>query len=126
MIFKGFPGGTRVETTHPGEGDLVVWTPKLTVTNTRLLTCKQLKADTRLVNLQLQTAGLEMTGKLDCQLVIERLEGLGTVSLHTILRSLMAPDKQGPADIYIYIYIYIQVAACRAATVPTAYNIYPL
>ena len=52
------------------------------------------------MNLQLQTAGLEMTGKLDCQLVNERLDELGTVSLHTILRSLMAPDKQGPADIF--------------------------
>ena len=56
------------------------------------------------MNLQLQTAGLEMTGKLDCQLVIERLDELGTVSLHTILRSLMAPKGAGG---YIYIYIYI-------------------
>ena len=44
------------------------------VTNHHLLTCKQLKADTRLANRQLQNAGLEMTGKLDCQLVIEMIE----------------------------------------------------
>ena len=37
--------------------------PSKQLLNTRLLTCKQLKADTRLVNLQLHTAGLEMTGK---------------------------------------------------------------
>ena len=47
------------------------------------------------MNLQLQTAGLEMTGKLDCQLVIEGLEGLGTVSLHNMPRSLMAPKGAG-------------------------------
>ena len=58
------------------------------------------------MNLQLQTAGLEMTGKLDCQLVIEGLEGLGTVSWPTIPRSLVAPKGAG-GYIYIYIYIYI-------------------
>ncbi len=55
-----------------------------------MLTCKPLKADTGLVNLQLQSAGLEKTGKPDCQLVIEGLEGLGPVSLTNILRSLVA------------------------------------
>ena len=40
--------------------------------NTILPTCKQLKADTRLVNLQLQTR----TGEPDCPLVTEGLEGL--------------------------------------------------
>jgi hypothetical protein len=67
-----------------------------------LLTCKQLKADTRLASWQLQTAGLEKTGKPDCQLVIEGLERLVTSSLPTIPRSLVAPDKQGPADYYYY------------------------
>ena len=42
---------------------------------TSLPTCKQLKADTRLANWQLQTGGLERTGKPDCQLVIERTGG---------------------------------------------------
>ena len=61
------------------------------VTKPRLLTCKQLQADTRLANWQLQTAGLEITGKPDCQLVIEGLEGLGTVGLQNMPRSLVAP-----------------------------------
>ncbi len=46
------------------------------VTNHQLLIGKQLEADTRLANCQLQTGGLEMTGnewKLDCQLVIEMI-----------------------------------------------------
>ena len=63
------------------DGQVMVSGPSLAsskqLPNTRLLTCKPLKADTRLVNLQLQTAGLERTGKPDCQLVIEGLEGLG-------------------------------------------------
>ena len=75
MISGTSPGGPQILRTCPVEGKLLVQGSSKQLPNTRLLTCKQLKADTRLANWQLQTAGLEKTGKLDCQLVIERTGG---------------------------------------------------
>ena len=92
---------TRVEVKGSSQG------PVRQLPNTRLLTCKQLKADTRLANWQLQTVELEKTGKPDCQLAIEGLVRLATSRLPNMPRSLVAPDKQGPADIYIYIYMTV-------------------
>ena len=86
MIFHGYPGGAQVESTQPGV--VTGWSvaPRsqiyrspiadLQSTDHQLLTCKQLKADTRLANCSLQTGGLEMirkSGKLDCQLVVEMI-----------------------------------------------------
>ena len=91
MIFQGYPGTPQVETPHPGDGNTLVPGSSKQLPNTRLLTCKPLKADTRLVNWQLQIAGLERTGKPDCQLVLEGLGELETGSLHNMPRSLVAP-----------------------------------
>ena len=84
-------GGAQVEITHPGEGNPLVPGPQQTVTNLQI-------ADLQTANSRYQTGT-----------VIEGLEGLGTVSWQHTLRSLVAPDKQGPADIYIYIYTYIYI-----------------
>ena len=34
-----------------------------------------------------------------------QFKDLGQADENNILRSLVAPDKQGPADIYIYVYM---------------------
>ncbi len=94
MNLGTLPGETQVEITHPGGGNTLLPRSSKQLPNTRLLTCKPLKADTRLANLQLQTAGLERTEKPDCQLVIEGLEGLGTVSLPNILHSCLKPPSE--------------------------------
>ena len=73
MIFEGYPGRAQVERTRSDKRSGSFLAPSKQLLNTRLLTCKQLKADTRLVNLPLQTR----TGKPDCPLVTEGLEGLG-------------------------------------------------
>ena len=73
MVFEGCPGGAQVEGTRPFKQTGLSPGPVRQLPNTRLLTCKQLKADTRLANCQLQTVELEKTGKPDCQLVIERI-----------------------------------------------------
>ena len=71
--FQGYPGRTQVERTQrkvtrssPGQVN------SKQLPNPRLLTCKLLKADTRLANWQLQIAGMEKTGEPDCQLPIAR------------------------------------------------------
>jgi len=48
MISRGYPGGTQVEGIHPGDGNTPVpgFSKQLPITG--LLTCKELKADTRL------------------------------------------------------------------------------
>ena len=55
MIFQGCPGRPEAEITRPGVVP--------TTTYPRLPTCRQLKADTRLANRQLQTARIERTCK---------------------------------------------------------------
>ena len=62
MIFKGYPGTPQVESTTPGGGDELVRGSSKQLPNTRLLTCKPLKADTRLV--KTNTCRLELEGQL--------------------------------------------------------------
>ena len=83
MIFQGCPGETQVEVIHAGEGDDPVRGSSKQLPNTRLLTCKWLKAETRIVNRHLQTPGLEKTGKPDCQLVTERIARTWTCQFAT-------------------------------------------
>ena len=47
---KSFPGRAQAEIIPPGEGDVLVRGSSKQSPNTRLLTSKQLKADTRLAN----------------------------------------------------------------------------
>ena len=62
MNFGTLPGGTQVEIIHPGEGNGFIPGSSKQVSNTRLLTCKPLKADTRLVNLLEGLGGLVTVG----------------------------------------------------------------
>ena len=50
MIFQGYPGGAQVESIHPEVVKGLSVGSSKQVTNHHLLTCKQLKADTRLAN----------------------------------------------------------------------------
>ena len=79
MNFGTLPGGTQVEMTDPGGGNTPVPGSSKQVSNTRLLTCKPLKADTRLVNL------------------LEGLGGLVTVSWQLCFAAWW--PLKGPADI---------------------------
>ena len=72
-FFRGTLGEPGLRAPTPGKVTVCLVGSSKQVTNHRLPISKQLKADTRLVNCQLQTGGLEMSGnewKLDCQLVI--------------------------------------------------------
>ena len=53
----------------------------------------------------------------------EGLEGLGNSDWNTIPRSLMAPDKQGPADMCMYIYIYICASAGMEDTANSSFQL---
>jgi hypothetical protein len=44
---------------------------------------------------------------------LKGLEGLRTCNLQHTPRSLVAPDKQGPADISLYVYTYMYVCTHR-------------
>ena len=79
MIFQGYPRGAQVERIHPAVVTVLSVGSSKQVTNHQL----QLKADTRLANRQLQNAGLERTGKHDCQLVIEMIERTWNLQLQT-------------------------------------------
>ena len=98
MISGTSPGGPQILRPHPGEGNTLIPGPSNSYH-------KHQFADLQTAGSRYQTGKLPTadcwTRKPDCQPVIEGLEGLGTGCLPNIPRSLVAPDKQGPADFLI-------------------------